>query len=268
MNKNAVFPICIHYANIKKSIFRMNVKNTCLGGDIMNNYVMQEKLQNELIEKFNKDTSKFEKLIDKIKAIINFDFIIDEVEVSDDIEDSDIKINISDAFTEDEIKDYNLLKLKFDEKLKEFAFIKNIYKSQKKCANSNFDLELAIKIKKMIDLADAQIESEKKAICGVNRIINEKEKKFATKLKELKSVLTTMKRENNIDDRKLSLLFGDEFIDLYKVNLMSCAMVEFLKNNTDYTFGKAIEDSNYLRSIVNKYPSLKKKVEYDLGTNS
>ena len=81
MNKNAVFPICIHYANIKKSIFRMNVKNTCLGGDIMNNYVMQEKLQNELIEKFNRDTSKFEKLIDKIKAIINFDFIIDEVEV-------------------------------------------------------------------------------------------------------------------------------------------------------------------------------------------
>ena len=113
MHKHNHIGININCLNIRKKLLKTKIKSIIKGGARMNKYFLQNDLNSKFIDKFNFDSSASESLIEKIKNIENFSFEVDGIEIQENNEDCDVKINIEKAFSEDEIKEYKLLKDKF-----------------------------------------------------------------------------------------------------------------------------------------------------------
>lgn len=256
----------INFQDVKKQLLWVKIKNIKSRDNIMNKNLLNTELTNKLYDFIGKNFHEFDELIDNIKLIDNFNIDVEEVKIEYDPSNECLVINIEDAFSDDEISEYNLLNDKFQDKLKELQFINKIYKCQKKCASENFNLPLAIKIKLLIDEIKNKIDCEKKAIEGINKVIISKEKDFASKINDFGSVLKTMRIENNIDYKKLSMMFGDDFLQAFKLKLIINEIVNFFNRNKKHSIEKFL-DEKYIKGLFDKYPTLHDKIVKYVGTN-
>jgi len=195
--------------------------------------MQKNRFKEKIIEKLKSDLdyglqSVEDKLLNEIKSIDNFCFSIEVSDFVGDIKDDEIVINNMSAFEKGEIEEFNNLSINFKNKLKELNFIVTAYLTQQKYAREKFDLPMTIKIKKSLDDVLNKLDFEKSSIRGINNEINSKEKAYAEKMTNFSNILKDMKNDDCVDEKKLIVMFGEKFINNYRMGLIGTVLDNLL----------------------------------------
>ena len=129
---------------------------------------------------------------------------------------SSIVINKLDAFTNDQLNNFNKLNEEYVSSINSINFELNTLESQKQKALSDFDIEYAYKLNEKISKLTEDLNEKQAEVVKYNNDIAQIEADYEIKYAELKKQIEKSNKENDYDLLELITKYGENTVNNFK----------------------------------------------------